>query len=78
MSMYHLYESLCTFNHFYSFVSHVVFPLLSIPQNDLKVLFTSLADNKYITLQKLANVFERPIVEQIQVCTTVLDIGMYK
>ncbi|XP_038195664.1 nesprin-1 isoform X2 [Arvicola amphibius] len=35
-------------------------------QNDLKVLFTSLADNKYIILQKLANVFEQPIVEQIQ------------
>nr|XP_045014662.1 nesprin-1 isoform X2 [Jaculus jaculus] len=35
-------------------------------QNDLKVLFTSLADNRYIVLQKLANVFEQPIVEQIQ------------
>ncbi|XP_008851649.1 nesprin-1, partial [Nannospalax galili] len=35
-------------------------------QNDLKVLFTSLADNKYIILQKLANVFEKPVGEQIQ------------
>ncbi|XP_055471872.1 nesprin-1 isoform X4 [Psammomys obesus] len=35
-------------------------------QNDMKVLFTSLADNKYIILQKLANVFQQPIVEQIQ------------
>lgn len=35
-------------------------------QNDLKVLFTSLADSKYIILQKLANVFEQPIVEQMQ------------
>ncbi|XP_076782867.1 nesprin-1 isoform X4 [Arvicanthis niloticus] len=35
-------------------------------QNDMKVLFTSLADNKYIILQKLANVFEQPIVEQMQ------------
>jgi nesprin-1 len=40
-----------------------------LPQNDLKVLFTSLADSKYIILQKLANVFEQPIVEQMQVCT---------
>ncbi|XP_039707258.1 nesprin-1 isoform X7 [Pteropus medius] len=35
-------------------------------QNDLKVLFTSLADNKYIILQKLANVFEKPVAEQIE------------
>lgn len=35
-------------------------------QNDLKVLFTSLADNNYIILQKLANMFKQPIVEQIQ------------
>ncbi|KAF6364671.1 hypothetical protein mRhiFer1_009806 [Rhinolophus ferrumequinum] len=35
-------------------------------QNDLKVLFTSLADSKYIVLQKLANVFEQPVAEQIQ------------
>ncbi|KAM9666884.1 nesprin-1 isoform 11-T14 [Trichechus inunguis] len=35
-------------------------------QNDLKVLFTSLADNKYIILQKLANVFERSVAEQIE------------
>ncbi|XP_016071417.1 PREDICTED: nesprin-1 [Miniopterus natalensis] len=35
-------------------------------QNDLKVLFTSLADNKYITLQKLANTCERPVAEQIE------------
>ncbi|KAM8787975.1 nesprin-1-like isoform 3-T3 [Rhynchonycteris naso] len=35
-------------------------------QNDLKVLFTSLADNKYIILQKLANVFEQPVAEQME------------
>ncbi|XP_055981911.1 nesprin-1 isoform X7 [Sorex fumeus] len=35
-------------------------------QNDLKVLFTSLADNKYLVLQKLANVFEQPVGEQIE------------
>ncbi|KAB0401732.1 hypothetical protein E2I00_018438 [Balaenoptera physalus] len=35
-------------------------------QNDLKVLFTSLADHKYIILQKLANVFEQPVAEQIE------------
>uniref|UniRef100_A0A8D2CRP8 Uncharacterized protein n=1 Tax=Sciurus vulgaris TaxID=55149 RepID=A0A8D2CRP8_SCIVU len=35
-------------------------------QNDLKVLFTSLADSKYIILQKLANVFEQPVAEQIE------------
>nr|KAF6462350.1 hypothetical protein HJG59_011373 [Molossus molossus] len=35
-------------------------------QNDLKVLFTSLADNKYVILQNLANVFERPVAEQIE------------
>ncbi|XP_075410476.1 nesprin-1-like isoform X2 [Tenrec ecaudatus] len=35
-------------------------------QNDLKVLFTSLADSKYIILQKLANVLEQPIAEQIE------------
>ncbi|XP_035564310.1 nesprin-1 isoform X17 [Canis lupus baileyi] len=35
-------------------------------QNDLKVLCTSLADNKYIILQKLANVFEQPVAEQIE------------
>ncbi|XP_008578910.1 PREDICTED: nesprin-1 isoform X2 [Galeopterus variegatus] len=35
-------------------------------QNDLKVLFTLLADNKYIILQKLANVFEQPVAEQIE------------
>lgn len=49
-----------------------------LPQNDLKVLSTSLADNKYIILQKLANVFEQPIVEQMQVCAAVPDIGMYR
>jgi nesprin-1 len=31
------------------------------------VLFTSLADNKYIVLQKLANVFEQPVADQIEV-----------
>lgn len=35
------------------------------------MLFTSLADNKYIILQKLANVFERPVAEQIEVFTAV-------
>nr|XP_020142857.1 nesprin-1 isoform X3 [Microcebus murinus] len=35
-------------------------------QNDLKVLFTSLADSKYIILQKLANVFDQPVAEQIE------------
>ncbi|XP_022415225.1 nesprin-1 isoform X17 [Delphinapterus leucas] len=35
-------------------------------QNDLKVLFASLADHKYIILQKLANVFEQPVAEQIE------------
>nr|XP_023420318.1 nesprin-1 isoform X2 [Cavia porcellus] len=35
-------------------------------QNDMKVLFSSLADNKYIILQKLANVFEQPVAEQIE------------
>ncbi|XP_038626046.1 nesprin-1 isoform X2 [Tachyglossus aculeatus] len=35
-------------------------------QNDLKVLFTSLADNKYIILQKLADVIEQPAAEQIE------------
>lgn len=35
------------------------------------MLFTSLADNKYIILQKLANVFEQPVAEQIEVFTAV-------
>ncbi|EPY80656.1 nesprin-1, partial [Camelus ferus] len=35
-------------------------------QNDLKVLFTSLADHKYIILQKLATVLEQPVAEQIE------------
>lgn len=35
-------------------------------QNDLKVLFASLTDNKYIILQKLANVFEQPVAQQIE------------
>ncbi|XP_006768780.1 PREDICTED: nesprin-1 isoform X1 [Myotis davidii] len=35
-------------------------------QNDLKVLCTSLADSKYMLLQKLANVFEQPVAEQIE------------
>lgn len=71
MSLYYLYESVT-----------LSIPLLSfhcfLPQNDLTVLFTSLADSKYTILQRLANVFEQPIVEQIQVCTTVPDTGMYK
>lgn len=37
------------------------------PQNDLKVLFTSLADSKYVILQKLADVLEQPVAEQIEV-----------
>lgn len=41
----------------------------SPPQNDLKVLLTSLADSKYLILQKLANVFEQPVAEQIKVFT---------
>lgn len=36
-------------------------------QNDLKMLFTSLADNKYIVLYKLAEAAERPAKEQMQV-----------
>ncbi|KAM7172376.1 nesprin-1 isoform 3-T4 [Macrochelys suwanniensis] len=35
-------------------------------QNDLKLLFTSLADHKYIVLQKLAEAAERPETEQMQ------------
>uniref|UniRef100_A0A8C2RZJ2 Uncharacterized protein n=1 Tax=Capra hircus TaxID=9925 RepID=A0A8C2RZJ2_CAPHI len=35
-------------------------------QNDLKVLVTSLADHKYIILQKLAKMFEQPVAEQIE------------
>ncbi|XP_060128741.1 nesprin-1 isoform X4 [Zootoca vivipara] len=35
-------------------------------QNDLKLMFTSLADNKYIALQKLAEAIERPETEQMQ------------
>ncbi|KAM6459267.1 nesprin-1-like [Liasis olivaceus] len=35
-------------------------------QNDLKLMFTLLADNKYIALQKLAEAVERPETEQIQ------------
>ncbi|XP_070812770.1 nesprin-1-like, partial [Pituophis catenifer annectens] len=34
--------------------------------NDLKLMFTLLADNKYIALQKLAEAVERPETEQIQ------------
>ncbi|KAM9316746.1 nesprin-1-like [Gastrophryne carolinensis] len=36
-------------------------------QNDLKILFTSLADNKYTVLHKLAEAAERPAKEQMQV-----------
>ncbi|CAJ0917394.1 unnamed protein product [Ranitomeya imitator] len=36
-------------------------------QNDLKLLFTSLADNKYIILHKLAEAAERPAKDQMQV-----------
>uniref|UniRef100_A0A8C8SFJ9 Spectrin repeat containing nuclear envelope protein 1 n=1 Tax=Pelusios castaneus TaxID=367368 RepID=A0A8C8SFJ9_9SAUR len=35
-------------------------------QNDIKLLFTSLADHKYIVLQKLAEAAEQPETEQIQ------------
>ncbi|KAJ1153130.1 hypothetical protein NDU88_005893, partial [Pleurodeles waltl] len=35
-------------------------------QNDLKMLFTSLADSKYTILQKLSEAVERPATEQIQ------------
>ncbi|XP_061480140.1 nesprin-1 isoform X3 [Rhineura floridana] len=35
-------------------------------QNDLKLMFTSLADNKYVALQKLAEAIERPETEQMQ------------
>uniref|UniRef100_A0A8D0G6Z8 Uncharacterized protein n=1 Tax=Sphenodon punctatus TaxID=8508 RepID=A0A8D0G6Z8_SPHPU len=35
-------------------------------QSDLKLLFASLADKKYIVLQKLAEAVERPETEQIQ------------
>uniref|UniRef100_A0A8C0GKZ6 Uncharacterized protein n=1 Tax=Chelonoidis abingdonii TaxID=106734 RepID=A0A8C0GKZ6_CHEAB len=35
-------------------------------QNDLKLLFTSLADHKYIVLQKLAEAAERPEMEQMK------------
>ncbi|XP_073413788.1 nesprin-1 isoform X2 [Dendrobates tinctorius] len=35
-------------------------------QNDLKLLFTSLADNKYIILHKLAEAAERPAKDQMQ------------
>uniref|UniRef100_A0A8C6V408 KASH domain-containing protein n=1 Tax=Naja naja TaxID=35670 RepID=A0A8C6V408_NAJNA len=35
-------------------------------QNDLRLMFTLLADNKYIALQKLAEAVERPETEQIQ------------
>ncbi|KAM6126873.1 nesprin-1-like [Pterocles gutturalis] len=36
-------------------------------KNDLKLLFTSVADNKYLVLQKLAEAAERPETEQMQV-----------
>ncbi|KAM6272871.1 nesprin-1 isoform 2-T2 [Spheniscus humboldti] len=36
-------------------------------KNDLKLLFTSVADNKYLVLQKLAEAVERPETEQMQV-----------
>uniref|UniRef100_A0A8V0XM53 Uncharacterized protein n=1 Tax=Gallus gallus TaxID=9031 RepID=A0A8V0XM53_CHICK len=36
-------------------------------KNDLKLLFTSLADSKYLVLQKLAEAAEKPETEQIQV-----------
>ncbi|XP_068533204.1 nesprin-1 isoform X9 [Anas acuta] len=36
-------------------------------KNDLKILFTSLADNKYLVLQKLAEAAEKPETEQMQV-----------
>ncbi|XP_059684163.1 nesprin-1-like [Gavia stellata] len=36
-------------------------------KNDLKLLFTSMADNKYLVLQKLAGAVERPETEQMQV-----------
>ncbi|XP_068007808.1 nesprin-1 isoform X2 [Melanerpes formicivorus] len=36
-------------------------------KNDLKLLFASVADNKYLVLQKLAEAVERPETEQMQV-----------
>uniref|UniRef100_A0A8B9ZMG8 Uncharacterized protein n=1 Tax=Anas zonorhyncha TaxID=75864 RepID=A0A8B9ZMG8_9AVES len=36
-------------------------------KNDLKILFASLADNKYLVLQKLAEAAEKPETEQMQV-----------
>ncbi|XP_009867463.1 PREDICTED: nesprin-1, partial [Apaloderma vittatum] len=36
-------------------------------KNDLKLLFTSVADNKYLILQKLGESVERPETEQMQV-----------
>uniref|UniRef100_A0A8C3KQW3 Uncharacterized protein n=1 Tax=Calidris pygmaea TaxID=425635 RepID=A0A8C3KQW3_9CHAR len=36
-------------------------------KNDLKLLFTSVADNKYLVVQKLAEAAERPETEQMQV-----------
>ncbi|XP_062428373.1 nesprin-1 isoform X2 [Rhea pennata] len=36
-------------------------------KNDLKLLFTSLGDNKYLVLQKMAEAVKRPEMEQIQV-----------
>uniref|UniRef100_A0A8C7A2G9 Uncharacterized protein n=1 Tax=Nothoprocta perdicaria TaxID=30464 RepID=A0A8C7A2G9_NOTPE len=36
-------------------------------KSDLKLLFTSLSDNKYLILQKLAETVERPETEQVQV-----------
>ncbi|XP_033368639.1 nesprin-1 isoform X3 [Parus major] len=36
-------------------------------KNDLKLMFTSVADNKYLVLQKLAEAADRPETEQMQV-----------
>lgn len=47
---------------------YVTFDLYVVcSQNDLKMLFTSLADNKYIILHRLAEAAERPAKEQMQV-----------
>ncbi|NWI93355.1 SYNE1 protein, partial [Pitta sordida] len=36
-------------------------------KNDLKLMFTSVADNKYLVLQKLAEAADRPETEQMQI-----------
>lgn len=46
---------------------HILTFFFNYQQNDLKLMFTLLADNKYIALQKLAEAVERPETEQIQV-----------